>query len=171
MARAKLVLGLGSNLGDRAAQLRAAGRALVARRLIEGALWSSIHETAPIGPPQGMFLNQVVSGVTRWPAVELLAALQDIERQAGRVRGERWGPRRLDLDILVHGDACVASRELTIPHPGIRERSFVLGPWAELEPCYAPPGLEIGVAALLARLESSGRAGRCTAPTGEGGRA
>ena len=102
---------------------------------------SSLWETAPIGDvPQGDFLNAaVVLDTVRGPR-PLLAACLAIEAAAGRERRERWGPRTLDLDILLYGDAEISAEGLTIPHPRIAERRFVLAPLAEVWPGAAIPG-------------------------------
>jgi 2-amino-4-hydroxy-6-hydroxymethyldihydropteridine diphosphokinase len=116
---------LGSNLGDRRAYL-ALGRerlAALPRSRLRGV--SSIEETEPLGPiPQGRYLNQVAALETDLEPTELLEALQIIERSAGRVRGERWGPRTLDLDIVLYEQQTVASDRLVIPHPELARRDF-----------------------------------------------
>jgi len=118
-------IALGSNLGDRAAHLARARDALAAlphSRLISA---SAVEETAPIGPPdQGPYLNQMVALETALAPLDLLAALQAIERAAGRVRGERWGPRTLDLDIVVFDRQTVSHERLTVPHPELPRRDF-----------------------------------------------
>lgn len=118
-------IALGSNMGDRAAHLAAARAALAvlpASRIV-GA--SAVEETAPLGgPPQGSYLNQMVALETALAPHALLAELQRIEREAGRVRGERWGPRTLDLDIVCFGSHHISAPELTIPHPELGHRDF-----------------------------------------------
>lgn len=119
-------IALGSNLGDRAAHLAAARAALAALpgcRLIGE---STIEETEPIGgPPQGRFLNQMLALETDLAPRALLAALQRIERIAGRERGERWGPRTLDLDIVCFASSRrVATDDLVVPHPALGQRHF-----------------------------------------------
>lgn len=138
-------VGLGSNLGDRAASLAAALAELAPRRV------SRVVETAPWGrADQPPFLNAVAELETALEPRELLARLLDLERRAGRVRGpERWGPRPLDLDLLLHGDRVVDSSELSVPHPRLAERRFVLEGLAELCPGRAVPGLGRTVAQLL----------------------
>lgn len=126
-------IALGSNLGDRDAHLahaRAALAALPESRLVAV---SSIEETEPIGgPPQGFYLNQMAALETALHPHALLAALQRIEREAGRAREERWGARSLDLDIVKFGDREVRDSELTIPHPGLDTRVFWQRELAEL---------------------------------------
>ena len=118
-------LALGSNLGDRAAHLALARDAiarLAGTRLV-GA--TDVEETEPFGPPgQGKYLNQMIAIETELPPHELLAALQDIERTAGRLRDERWGPRTLDIDIVKYGQQAFSDALLTVPHPGLRDRDF-----------------------------------------------
>jgi 2-amino-4-hydroxy-6-hydroxymethyldihydropteridine diphosphokinase len=116
---------LGSNLGDRHAYL-ALGRQRLAslpRSRLRGV--SSIEETEPVGPiAQGRYLNQIAALETDLAPTELLEALQGIERSAGRVRGERWGPRTLDLDIVLYEQQTVATDRLVIPHPELTRREF-----------------------------------------------
>ncbi|MHB0948911.1 MAG: 2-amino-4-hydroxy-6-hydroxymethyldihydropteridine diphosphokinase [Gemmatimonadaceae bacterium] len=125
---------LGSNLGDRAAFLaraREAMASLPATRLLAA---SRIEETPPIGPvPQGPYLNQMVALATTLPPHDLLAALLRIEREAGRVRAERWGPRTLDLDIVRYGELRLRDERLVVPHPGLASRDFWRRELAELQ--------------------------------------
>ena len=128
-------LALGSNLGDREGHLRAARAAigrLAGTRVVAA---SAIEETAPLGgmrqPP---YLNQMLLIETALAPRDLLAACQRIERRAGRVRTERWGPRTLDVDIVRYGDQVIAEPDLVVPHPGLAERDFWRRELAELEP-------------------------------------
>lgn len=127
-------MALGSNLGDRAAHLaraRGALDALPATRIIAV---SAVEETAPLGGlPQPPYLNQMVLLETGLTARALLAACLEIERAAGRIRGARWEPRPLDLDIVRFGDQRIAEPGLTVPHPGLPERDFWQRELAELE--------------------------------------
>ncbi|HEY2325971.1 MAG TPA: 2-amino-4-hydroxy-6-hydroxymethyldihydropteridine diphosphokinase [Gaiellaceae bacterium] len=143
-------VGLGSNLGDREALIRRAAELLGARRL------STIVETEPWGyEQQPLFLNAVAEVETSLPARALLEQLLDVERQLGRERiGPRWGPRTIDLDLLVYGDEAIGEPGLSVPHPEIAGRLFVLEPLAELAPSLEIPGVGT-VSALLARLQSS----------------
>jgi 2-amino-4-hydroxy-6-hydroxymethyldihydropteridine diphosphokinase len=129
-------VGLGSNLGDRAAHLAFAVAALRDTPDIRVEAVSSIRETAPVGgPPQGAYLNGVVALRTRLGARALLERLLSIEASAGRERGpERDAPRTLDLDLLLYGDERIDEPDLVVPHPRLLERSFVLEPLAELAP-------------------------------------
>jgi 2-amino-4-hydroxy-6-hydroxymethyldihydropteridine diphosphokinase len=153
-AGAWAVVAIGSNLGDRAAWLDFARE----RLRVGGFPWtvaSSVVETAPVGGPagQGPFLNQVVAAPldarTAGPR-QLLEIALAIERDAGRVRVERWGPRTLDLDIVLYGDTVLDEPGLTIPHPRMAERPFVLGPLAEILPAVLHPVLRKSIAELAA---------------------
>lgn len=141
-APADVFVALGSNLGEREATLRAA---LSDLESLPGATLigvSTFRQTAPVGPiDQPPFLNAVVHLAYRGEPRGLLRACLDIERRHGRRRAgvERWGPRTLDLDILLFGDLVVREPDLTLPHPRLRERLFVLGPLAELAPDLALP--------------------------------
>ena len=145
-------LGLGSNLGDRAATLAAAVRKLDSPelRFIRA---SGLYETEPIGlKEQPWFLNQVAEFETSLFPRQLLGRAQKIENELGRERGVRDGPRTLDIDILLYGSAIVQCEELEIPHPRFRERRFVLAPLAELNPDLRDPVSGQQVKVLLARL-------------------
>lgn len=133
MARA--FLGLGSNLGDRAAHLNAAVAGLAVRAGRVVAL-SPVYETEPVGgPPQPQYLNAVVAIDTDLSPRQLLDVGKALEREAGReFDGERWGPRPLDVDILLVGDARVEEEGLTVPHPRMHHRAFVLAPLADVAP-------------------------------------
>lgn len=133
MTRAHLALG--SNLGDRLGFLRAAVTALAATPGVVVARTSRVYETAPVGgPAQEPYLNAVVAVDTSLDAAGLLAVAQRLEAEAGRVRSVRWGPRPLDVDVLLVGDERVDSVELTVPHPRLWERGFVLAPLADVAP-------------------------------------
>lgn len=129
----RAAIGLGSNLGDRARHIGTATAALAELgRLVRV---SSLYETEPIGgPDQGPYLNAVAVIETNLPARELLDRCLSIELEAGRERLDRWGPRTLDLDVLLYGDHQVDEDGLTIPHPRMTERRFVLAPLLEAWP-------------------------------------
>lgn len=151
-------LSLGSNLGDKEAHLRGARERLGMARGIRLKATSLLYRTAPVGKTdQDWFLNQVVAIETILPASELLAVCQSIERDLGRVRHERWGPRTLDIDILLYGEAQSDDPTLTLPHPRMLERAFVLVPLATLSPGLLVQG--VTVQDHLARLPTSERAG------------
>ena len=131
----KSFIGLGSNLGDRRETLTRAVRDIPDKHAVSG-----LYETAPIGgPSQGAFLNLVVEIQTSVSPYDLLTVCQQLETSAGRVRKERWGPRTLDVDVLLYGDLELNDPELTIPHPRMNERAFVLFPLADLAPELVPP--------------------------------
>jgi len=135
-------IGLGCNLGERESNLSGAYHALQSHTDFTNVQCSSVYETDPMGPAdQPDFLNAVVALHTQMPALDLLDVLQNIESLHGRVRdGERWGPRTLDLDLLLYGEHIIDTPRLSVPHPGIAERSFVLLPLQELEPELVVPG-------------------------------
>ena len=134
----RAAIGLGSNLGDRSRNINDAVSSLA--RLGTLIRVSSLYETAPIGgPEQGPYLNAVVVIDTEMPARELLEQCLAIERAAGRERRERWGPRTLDLDLLLHGDEIISEDGLEVPHPRLTERRFVLDPLLEVMPDAALP--------------------------------
>jgi 2-amino-4-hydroxy-6-hydroxymethyldihydropteridine diphosphokinase len=127
-------VGLGSNLGDRAANLDAAVGALTETPGIRVVRSSSVYETSPVGgPEQEDFLNAVVEIETGLKPHELLRVLQKIERKLGRVRDERFGPRTIDLDLLTYSDHVVDEPDLQVPHPRMHERAFVVVPLGELD--------------------------------------
>lgn len=145
-------LGLGANLGDREANLREAVRLLGGTPGIEVLRRSSVYETAPVGVTgQPPFLNQVIEVRTTLTPPDLLARALAVEAALGRVRRERWGPRTIDVDILFYGDETLDLPGLTLPHPRLGERAFVLVPLAELLPERVLPGGE-RVADAAARL-------------------
>jgi 2-amino-4-hydroxy-6-hydroxymethyldihydropteridine diphosphokinase len=146
---------LGSNLGDRRAYLERAAEALRGLPGVTVTRQSSLYETAPVGGPagQGPYLNAAAEVRTDLPAEALLHALLDIESQLGRVRQERDGPRTIDLDLLLYGDLVCAGPELTVPHPRLHERLFVLRPLAEIAPGVVHPVLKRTALDLLADLQ------------------
>lgn len=138
------VVGMGANLGDRLGHLRLAASALLR---FEGARFSAVYETDPVGPPQPDYLNAAVAFESALLPRSLLHVLQGIEAELGRVRRERWGPRTIDLDILWSDEHTVHETELCIPHAALRLRAFALVPLLELVPrakdergiAYVPP--------------------------------
>ena len=129
-------LSLGSNIGDKAAHIRAAIAALGQDDLITDIVGSSLYRTAPWGhvTEQDWFVNACVYGHTRLSPTDLLAACKAIEQRLGRTTTVRWGPRVIDIDILYYGDVELRSRGLTIPHKDMLRRAFVLVPLAEIRP-------------------------------------
>jgi 2-amino-4-hydroxy-6-hydroxymethyldihydropteridine diphosphokinase len=135
-------LGLGSNLNDPARQVRCALEVIAALPESRLAAASRLYRSPPMGPAdQPEYVNAVAALETALAPRDLLHALQAIEHDFGRVRLRRWGERVIDLDILLYDDLCLDSPELTLPHPGIGERAFVLRPLAELVPELVIPGL------------------------------
>lgn len=129
----RAAIGLGSNLGDRDRHIAEAIAAL--SELGDLVAVSALYQTAPVGgPTQGAYLNAVVVIDTALPARRLLEACLEIERTHGRERTERWGPRTLDLDILIFGEATIDEPGLSVPHPELANRRFVLEPLAEAWP-------------------------------------
>jgi 2-amino-4-hydroxy-6-hydroxymethyldihydropteridine diphosphokinase len=151
---APIAIALGSNLGDRAGNLRAALRALADEGVTVGRV-SSIWETAPVPADQPAFLNAAVAAETRLEPHDLLRALKRIEWAMGRRPARRWGPRPLDLDLLLYDDERVDTADLTVPHPRIAERGFVLAPLAEVWPGPLPVLGETALN-LLARTGDEG---------------
>lgn len=135
----KVVIALGSNLGDRERTLMEAVTEIEA--FMDVVKVSSFHETAPVGgPEQPDYLNAVLIGESELSPEEILTQLQAIELAAGRQRTERWGARTLDLDLISVGDLITESELLTLPHPRAHERRFVLDPWLEIDPAAQLPG-------------------------------
>ena len=127
-------LGIGSNLGDRRKNIRLALEKISSLKNIKIIKLSKIIETDPVGGPfgQGKFLNAVLKIKTNLTPLKLLKQLQKIENEVGRRRTVRWGPRTIDLDILLFGDKVIERKELKVPHPRLMERDFVLKPLLSL---------------------------------------
>ena len=131
-------LGLGSNIGDRRATLQAAVAALPDLVAV-----SPVYETEPVGgPEQDSFYNIVVELATERTPRQLLEVCRELETAAGRVREVRWGPRTLDVDVLMVGDLTVDEDDLTVPHPRMHERNFVMAPLLDLYPEADVPGYD-----------------------------
>jgi 2-amino-4-hydroxy-6-hydroxymethyldihydropteridine diphosphokinase len=131
-------IGLGANLGNREANLRAALRGLWRMGRVEAV--SSLYETQPLGPEQPAFLNAACRFETGLEPRPLLRFLQGLEHELGRrPGGERWGPRPIDLDVLLYEDRVIDEGDLTVPHPRLAERAFVLAPLAEIAPAVKHP--------------------------------
>lgn len=152
----KAYLGLGSNLGDRAGFLLQAlseVSRLPQTRLLR---LSRIYETEPLGPPQPPYLNLVAEIRTGLSPKALLEALLEVEGRLGRVRRVRWGPRTIDLDLLLYGDLVLEEEGLILPHPRLHERAFVLVPLLDLLPRGRHPRLGLPFARLLEALDPQG---------------
>jgi 2-amino-4-hydroxy-6-hydroxymethyldihydropteridine diphosphokinase len=131
----RVYLGIGSNLGDRRVSLQLAVDELAGTADVRVAAVSRVYETAPVGgPPQDQYLNAVVAIDTSLDPYQLLQVCRRIEERAERVRAERWGPRTLDVDVLLLDDVRNDDPELTLPHPRMWERGFVLAPLRDVAP-------------------------------------
>jgi len=134
-------LGIGSNLGDRLATLQQAVDLLGAERGVTLTACSRVWETDPVGgPPQPDFLNAVLRARIDLDPLELLAACQRVEAALGRQRDGRWGPRTVDIDVLLLDERAIDDPDLTVPHPRMHERAFVLMPLLEIDPDPVLPG-------------------------------
>jgi 2-amino-4-hydroxy-6-hydroxymethyldihydropteridine diphosphokinase len=135
----KAVIALGSNLGDRELNIDSAVAEI--SKIIEVTHLSTNHETDPVGgPDQPKYLNAVLIAESLLAPDELLKALHAIESRLGRVREIHWGPRTIDLDLIIVDDEKIHSPDLVLPHPRAHERRFVLEPWAEIDPDAVLPG-------------------------------
>lgn len=149
-----VAFGLGANLGDPEHQLARAVVALASR--LSQPRVASLWSTPPLpGPPQPDYTNTVVVGYSSRNPQEWLALAKTLELRAGRLPGVRWGPRVLDVDVLLVGDRVTSRAQLTLPHPRLAERRFVLGPLAELLRDLEIPGLGSSVQVALDRLPPS----------------
>jgi len=147
-------IGLGANLGERKANILAAADLLRRVPGVGDVTLSSLYETEPVGGPaeQRAYLNAAARVETDLSPSALLAVLLEIEARLGRQRAEKWGPRTIDLDILLFDDEVIATPELTIPHPLMHERRFVLEPLAEIAPDVIYPLRNMTIRQLLERL-------------------
>ena len=150
------VIALGSNLGDREGLLRSSIERLEGLGRVTAV--SSLYETAPVGPSQPDYLNAVALMATELEPAAVLRGLLDIEASLGRVRDVRWGPRRIDLDLVALDDLVVDTAELTLPHPQSHRRAFVLAPLAEVAPGFVVVG-HGSAQMLLESLDAGERAG------------
>jgi 2-amino-4-hydroxy-6-hydroxymethyldihydropteridine diphosphokinase len=164
-----VAIALGSNLGNREAQITAAIGALSAT--VSDLRVGGLYESEPVGrirqPP---YLNSAVVGHTHLDPEPLLAVLKFLECRAGRERGPRWGPRPLDLDLLLHGEAQIDSPALTLPHPQLHRRAFVLAPLADASPELELPPDGAPIEAVLAALTADAPRPRAWSSPPLGGR-
>jgi 2-amino-4-hydroxy-6-hydroxymethyldihydropteridine diphosphokinase len=156
-------VGIGANMGDSAVSCRDAIRRLAAVPEIRLLRSSSLYRTEPVGPrDQAWFINAVAEIRTGLRPRQLFAALKGIEREMGRTDGPRWGPRAIDLDLLLYGQEVVAEEGLVIPHPEMHRRRFVLEPLCELASYVIHPAFGVSARGLLDRLTDPGLVERCT---------
>ena len=147
-------IGFGSNIGNRLAHIRNAIHALSKTEGITLQKISALYKTDPVGyEAQAYFLNGVAAIQTNLPPLSLLHTLKDIEIAIGRKHRIRWGPREIDLDILIYGDLCLQTEKLVIPHPEMHLRRFVLAPLTEIAPDLVHPVFQETIHALLENLE------------------
>jgi 2-amino-4-hydroxy-6-hydroxymethyldihydropteridine diphosphokinase len=150
-----IYIALGTNLGDRSANLQAAIKAMLPGIYVLAE--SHIYETPPWGyEDQPAFLNMVIKAETELEPEPLLKYLKQLEVELGREQNFRWGPRLIDLDILFYDDIVLDSPPLGIPHPRLHERAFVLVPLADIAPDYIHPVLDKSVRELLAQVDTEG---------------
>jgi len=151
----RVTIALGSNLGQRLENLQGGLDALFDAPGLALVAVSPVYQTAPVGGPQQPdYLNAVLIATTTLPAHAVLERCHGVESVFGRVRDETWGPRTLDLDIILYGDVVSDEPELTLPHPRAHERAFVLAPWHDIDPDAEIPGWG-HVSDLLAKVESA----------------
>jgi len=149
-------IALGSNIGDREMNLLAAVAEIGKLPHSRVTALSPFYETSPVGVlDQRAFFNACLRLSTELEALELLAGLQEIETRLGRTRTTRWGPRKIDLDLLLYGNSIIGTEELTIPHPRMAERLFVLQPLYDIAPDLVHPVLCLPISRLLEGLESN----------------
>ncbi|MDD1612715.1 MAG: 2-amino-4-hydroxy-6-hydroxymethyldihydropteridine diphosphokinase [Methylococcaceae bacterium] len=150
-------IGLGSNLEDPVEQILSARAACAVLPCVTELAFSSLYSSPPMGPQdQPDYVNAVMAVRTDLPALSLLQSLQRIENKHGRVRsGERWTARTLDLDLLLYGEQCIVTPELTVPHPGLGVRAFVLYPLFEIAPDLIVPGMGL-ISDLVAKCPLDG---------------
>jgi len=155
MVKQEIYIGLGSNIGDRLANIRKAIE-LMKEEGIEITDESSIYQTEPVGyKEQGWFLNSVVKGKTEFSPRRLWKRLEKIEKLMGRKREIKWEPRIIDLDILFYGNKILNGKELQIPHSELHKRRFVLVPMEEIAPKLVHPVLNKSIRELLGELKDN----------------
>ena len=152
----KCAIALGSNLGDSRTTLEAAVATLANMPEITLLTRSNWYQTKAVGPPQPDYINGCAVLQVKMPPQTLLETLLSVEAQFGRVRQERWGPRSLDLDLLLYDDLILETPTLTLPHPRMRERAFVLVPLAEIAPDWLDPVSQKAIAQLVTAVDCSG---------------
>ncbi|MEG5064999.1 2-amino-4-hydroxy-6-hydroxymethyldihydropteridine diphosphokinase [Microcoleus sp. B3-A4] len=156
MKSTKCAIALGSNLGDSLATLSSAIATLNNTPGIAVKSHSSWYQTAPVGPPQPDYINACAILEVALQPEQLLAKLLEIERKFNRIRREKWGPRTLDLDLLLYDNLILETPTLTLPHPRMTERAFVLVPLAEIAPDWVHPVTKSAIVQLLQTADCSG---------------
>jgi len=156
VALTRAAIALGSNIGDSASILMDALQALDQHPQISLVRHSSWYRTVPVGPVQDDFLNGCALLETDLAADALLELLLNTEQDFGRIRVEHWGPRSLDLDLILYGDEVIATERLQVPHPRLAERSFVLTPLAEIAPEWIEPTSGKTISELASQLGEEG---------------
>ncbi|CBN54870.1 MULTISPECIES: 2-amino-4-hydroxy-6-hydroxymethyldihydropteridine diphosphokinase [Kamptonema] len=151
----KTAIALGSNLGDSLATIKSAIKTLDKTPGISVKSYSSCYQTAAVGPPQPDYINACAILEVELEAQELLATLLEIEAKFGRQRREKWGPRTLDLDLLLYDNLILETPPLVLPHPGMIERAFVLVPLAEIAPDWVHPVTGSTIAQLVNSVDCS----------------
>ncbi|HOL17103.1 MAG TPA: 2-amino-4-hydroxy-6-hydroxymethyldihydropteridine diphosphokinase [Bacillota bacterium] len=150
-------IGLGSNLGERLSLLKRSLELLQQQYPLSISMISPLYETEPVGGPlQGLYLNACAAIKTALSPVLLLRAMQEVEIKLGRVRTKRWGPRTLDLDLLLYDTLIMHTPTLILPHPRMTERLFVLSPLSDIAPDLVIPGTRKTVSEFKAGLDSAG---------------
>lgn len=145
----KVVLGFGSNVGNRLSSIRSAVKATALTKGLDLLAISSVYETEPWGfKKQGKFLNLCAVFLCRLPAAELLKSVKNIEKKIGRVKRDKWQAREIDIDVLFYGSRIIRSGDLIIPHPFLQERNFVLKPLVEIMPGFIHPVLNKSIEEL-----------------------
>lgn len=152
----RAAIALGSNLGDSCAVVETALKILAATPGIILERQSHLYRTAPVGPPQPDYINACTVVATKLEPQALLTTLLAIEQQFGRVRLERWGPRLLDLDLLLYDDQILDTPSLQLPHPRMHERAFVLVPLAEIAPQWIHPVMGEAIGHLVQQVDVAG---------------
>jgi len=156
----QLFLSLGGNLGN-TREIFEGAYPLIEKKIGKISVYSSIYQTEAWGPiPQADFLNQVLLVSTTLNPQACLTEMLAIEKEFGRERKERWGPRTLDLDLLYYGDLIIAEADLVVPHPRIAERKFILTPLAEIAPLYVDPVSGLTANAMLMACEDTSEVNR-----------
>ena len=154
--RARVVLALGGNVGDKALSLRRALRAIAAEAGVELTAVSRLYRTAPWGKTdQDWFVNACALGRTSLKPEALLERVKRLEVELGRKPAERWGPRVIDIDLIAYGDVTLKTERLTLPHPELFNRAFVLVPLAEIAPDLVIAGVRVGEAAARLGAEAA----------------